>query len=192
GLLYPMIAGPSELRAANAILNEVKQGLRERGLPFNEKMPIGVMIEVPAAAMTADLLAKEADFFSIGTNDLIQYSLAVDRTNEKMARFYEPGHPAVLRLIRRTVNAAHDANIKVSVCGEMGSDPTLVAILMGLGVDSFSMSPTSIPQIKKAIRSLKFSDAEEIAKQALRLSTGHEVEEFIVAEIKKLSPDFYA
>ncbi|MBF0122687.1 MAG: phosphoenolpyruvate--protein phosphotransferase [Candidatus Omnitrophica bacterium] len=192
GMMYPMIAGPGELRAANAGLKDVKQGLREKGQSFNEKIPVGVMIEVPAAAMTADILAKEADFFSIGTNDMIQYTLAVDRTNEKMAQFYEPAHPAVLRLIRRTINAAHDANIKVSVCGEMASDPTLAIILMGLGIDSFSMSPASIPQIKRSIRALKFSDSEELAKQALRLSTGLEVEEFMVSAIKKLVPDFYS
>jgi phosphotransferase system enzyme I (PtsI) len=191
GLMYPMIAGPSELRAANGILKGVKQRFREKNVPFNENIQLGVMIEVPAAAMTADILAQEVNFFSIGTNDLIQYSLAVDRGNEKMAQFYEPGHPAVLRLIRRTVNAGHDANIKVSVCGEMASDPTLAIILMGLGIDSFSMSPTSIPQIKRAIRSIRISDAEELARQALRLSTGPEVEEFMATEITKLVPDFY-
>jgi phosphotransferase system enzyme I (PtsI) len=191
-MMYPMIAGPGELRAANEILKNVKQRLQEKGVPFNAGMPVGVMIEVPAAAMTADLLAKEVDFFSIGTNDLIQYTLAVDRTNEKMAQFYEPAHPAVLRLIRRTINAAHDRGIKVSVCGEMASDPTLAMVLMGLGVDSFSMSPASIPQIKRAVRSLKFSDTEMFAKEALRLSTGQEVEEYMVSEITKLVPDFYS
>ena len=192
GMMYPMITGSGELRAANGILKGVKERLHEKSIPFNENMPVGVMVEVPAAAMTADLLAKEASFFSIGTNDLIQYTLAVDRTNEKMAKFYEPGHPAVLRLIRRTINAAHDARIKVSVCGEMASDPTLAIVLMGLGVDSFSMSPTSIPTIKRAIRAVKFTDAEELAKQALRLSTGQEVEEFMATEIKKVAPDFYS
>lgn len=190
-LMYPMIAGPGELRAANGILKGVKERMREQGIAFNEKIQVGVMIEVPAAAMTADLLAKEADFFSIGTNDLIQYTLAVDRTNEKMAQFYEPGHPAVLRLIRRTINAAHDAGIKVSVCGEMASDPTLAMVLMGLGVDAFSMSPSSIPQIKRAVRSIKFADIEEFAKEALRLSTGQEVEEYMNNELKKVAPDFY-
>ena len=190
-MMYPMIAGPGELRAANAILKTVKQRLREKAVPFNENMPVGVMIEVPSAAMTADLLAKECNFFSIGTNDLIQYTLAVDRTNEKMAQFYEPGHPAVLRLIRRTISAAHDANIKVSLCGEMASDPTLAIVLLGLGLDSFSMSPTSIPAIKRAVRSIRFSDAQELARQALRLSTGQEVEEFMVAELTKLAPDIY-
>jgi phosphotransferase system enzyme I (PtsI) len=191
-MMYPMIAGPGELRAANGILKGVKHRLREKGIAFNEKMPIGVMIEVPAAAMTADLLAQEVDFFSIGTNDLIQYTLAVDRTNEKMAQFYEPGHPAVLRLIRRTINAAHNAGIKVSVCGEMASDPTLAVVLMGLGVDSFSMSPSSIPGIKRAVLSVNFSAADEIAKMALRLSTGQEVEEFVVSKLKELVPHFYS
>ncbi|MBF0485703.1 MAG: phosphoenolpyruvate--protein phosphotransferase [Candidatus Omnitrophica bacterium] len=191
GMMYPMIAGPGELRAANAVLADVKKRLRDKGVPFNENMPVGVMIEVPGAAMTADLLAQEVNFFSIGTNDLIQYTLAVDRANEKMAQFYEPGHPAVLRLIRRTVNAAHDAGIKVSVCGEMAGDLTLAIVLLGLGVDSFSMSPTTIPRIKRAVRSLKFSDVEELARQALKLSTGHEVVDFMVTEIKKIVPDFY-
>jgi len=190
-MMYPMIAGPGELRAANVILKTVKQRLREKAVPFNENMPVGVMIEVPSAAMTADLLAKECNFFSIGTNDLIQYTLAVDRTNEKMAQFYEPGHPAVLRLIRRTISAAHDANIKVSLCGEMASDPTLAVILLGLGLDSFSMSPASIPAIKRAVRSIRFSDAQELARQALRLSTGQEVEEFMVGELTKMAPDIY-
>lgn len=190
-MMYPMIAGPGELRAANSILKTVKQRLREKAVPFNENMPVGVMIEVPSAAMTADLLAKECNFFSIGTNDLIQYTLAVDRTNEKMAQFYEPGHPAVLRLIRRTISAAHDANIKVSLCGEMASDPTLAVVLLGLGLDSFSMSPSSIPAIKRAVRSIRFADAQELARQALRLSTGQEVEEFMVSELTKLAPDIY-
>lgn len=191
GMMYPMIAGPGELRAANAILKAVKQRLRDKAVAFNENIPVGVMVEVPAAAMTADLLAKECNFFSIGTNDLIQYTLAVDRGNEKMAQFYEPGHPAVLRLIRRTISAAHDANIKVSVCGEMASDPTLAVILLGLGLDCFSMSPSSIPVIKKAVRSIRFSDAQELARQALRLSTGQEVEEFMSGELTKLAPEFY-
>lgn len=190
-MMYPMIAGPGELRAANGVLRGVKQRLREKGVSFNENMPVGVMIEVPAAAMTADLLAKECNFFSIGTNDLIQYTLAVDRTNEKMAQFYEPGHPAVLRLIRRTISAAHDANIKVSVCGEMAGDPVLSVVLLGLGLDSFSMSPSTIPMIKKAVRSIRFSDAQELARQALRLSTGQEVEEFMIAELIKLAPDAF-
>ncbi|MBF0619373.1 MAG: phosphoenolpyruvate--protein phosphotransferase [Candidatus Omnitrophica bacterium] len=192
GMMYPMIAGPGELRAANGILKGVKQRLRDKGVSFNENMPVGVMIEVPAAAMTADLLAKEVSFFSIGTNDLIQYTLAVDRANEKMAQFYEPGHPAVLRLIRRTISAAHDAGIKVSVCGEMASDPTLAVILLGLGVDSFSMSPASIFSIKRAMRSVRYQDAQEMARHALRLSTGQEVDEFMNAELKRLVPDFYA
>lgn len=189
-MMYPMIAGPSELRAANAILNIEKQRLREKKISFNEGMKVGVMIEVPSAVMTADLLAKEADFFSIGTNDLIQYTLAVDRGNEKMAHFYEPTHPGVLKLILKTIQDAHHANIKVSVCGEMASDPILAILLMGLGVDAFSMSAKSILRIKKAICSFHFSAIQQIAHEAVMLSTGQEVEEYVVTRIKELVPDF--
>ena len=187
-LMYPMISGVEELRQANRLLDEAKEELRQKRLDFNDKIEVGVMVEVPSAAMTADILAREADFFSIGTNDLIQYSLAVDRSNEKVAYLYDPAHPAILRLVKSIIDAAHQANIKVAMCGEMAGEPALALILLGLGLDEFSLPPQVIPELKYVIRAVGFKAAQELAAQAMKLATGKEVEDFSqnkLAEILK-------
>ena len=185
-LMYPMISGVEELRQANAILQQAKSELSNEGKPFDNDIEVGAMIEVPSAAMTADILATEADFFSIGTNDLIQYSLAVDRTNEKVAYLYEPSHPAVLRLIKRIIEAAHEAKIGVGMCGEMAGEPALAVILLGLGLDEFSMPPQMIPEIKFIIRSVNLRDAQEVAINALKLSTSKEVVDYSQAKLLEI------
>ncbi len=185
-LMYPMISSIDELMQANKILEEAKEELRNKDIPFDDDIEVGAMIEVPSAALTADLLAREADFFSIGTNDLIQYSLAVDRTNEKVAYLYEPSHPAVLRMIKNVIDAAHEAGIKVGMCGEMAGEPAFVLMLLGLGLDEFSMPPFVIPEIKYIIRSVTSKQAEEIAAEALRLATGREVEEYIQGRLREI------
>lgn len=185
-MMYPMISGIGELRQANLILEEVKFNLSQENIAFDKSMKVGVMIEVPSAVMTADALAKEADFFSIGTNDLIQYTLAVDRVNEKTAHLYEPSHPAVLRMIQKTVDAAHNEEIHVCLCGEMASDPIMAFLLIGLGLDELSMSATSILPIKKMIRSVRLNDVQRICNEAMTMVTGQEVEEFISSHMRKL------
>ncbi|MBD3379980.1 MAG: phosphoenolpyruvate--protein phosphotransferase [Candidatus Omnitrophica bacterium] len=191
-LMYPMISGIAELRQANEILEEVKRDLRKEGIPFNDQIPVGAMIEVPSAAITSHILAKEADFFSIGTNDLIQYSLAVDRVNEKIAYLYEPAHPAVLSLVKMVIDSAHRENIPVGLCGEMAGDVALTMILMGLGLDEFSTSPIAVPEIKKIIRSVRFTEARNIAEKAMSFTTGKEVMRYAKSRLRELVPDIAA
>ena len=174
-LMYPMISGSEELARANLVLEECKDELRSRGQHFDEALEIGAMIEIPSAAATVDILAKDCDFFSIGTNDLIQYTLAIDRGNDRIAHLYEPSHPAIVRTLKRIVDDAHRMDIPVSVCGEMAGDPVFAPLLLGLGVDSLSMTPPSIPAVRFVIRSMKMTDAQKLAKEVLAMSSPAEI-----------------
>ncbi len=185
-LMYPMISGIEELRQANQMLEQAKEELHRHKIPFDRDIEVGAMIEIPSAALTCDILAKEVDFFSIGTNDLIQYSIAVDRVNEKIAYLYEPTHPAVLRLIRNIISSGHKEKVWVGMCGEMASEPAFALLLLGLELDEFSVSPAAVPMIKRVIRSVTLQQAKEMADKALTLTTGKEVEEFSKAKLMEL------
>jgi phosphotransferase system enzyme I (PtsI) len=184
-VMYPLISGLEELMAANAMLEQSKRDLIKKGIAFDPKIEIGAMIEIPSAALTCDLLAKQVSFFSIGTNDLIQYALAADRVNEKIAYLYDPAHPAVLRLIKMIVDAGHQNKVKVCMCGEMAGDPELTMILLGLGLDELSVSAVILPEIKLIIRSVKFENARRIAREALKFSMGKDVMAYAREEFKK-------
>ena len=187
-LMYPMISCLDELIQANKLVEEYMQELRNEGIPFDGGIEIGVMIEIPSAALAADSLAKRCKFFSIGTNDLIQYSLAIDRLNEKIAHLYEPTNPAILRLIKMTVEAAHKHGIWVGVCGEVAGDPIMTPLLLGLGVDELSVTPPILPQIKFLIRRLKMSDARELAEFGLQSESGAEVLGRAEAYVRQVAP----
>jgi phosphotransferase system enzyme I (PtsI) len=191
-LLFPMISGLTELREARKILDEVKDELRAEGMPFDEQMQVGVMIEVPSAALIADLLAREVDFFSVGTNDLIQYTLAIDRGNEHVAYMYEPLEPAVLRLLQRVSHAAHEAKIGLAMCGEMAGDPLYAAILMGLGFQFLSMNVASIPWVKKVVRSVRMHDAIELADLVMQQPTADLARRTAEAFMHERFPDLVA
>ncbi len=190
-MMLPLVSGITELRAVKVILAEEQKLLRQKEVPFDEKMEVGVMIEVPSAAMVADLLAKECDFFSIGTNDLIQYYIAIDRGNRQVAYLYEPLHPAILRTIKMVVNAAHNEGIWVGMCGEMAGDPLCAPILLGLEIDELSMNAVSIPTVKRIIRSFRRKEAAAITFKALTLATAKEVEEYVVTEMAQRFPDLF-
>ncbi len=180
-LMYPMISGAEELARANAVLEECRTELRAQGVAFDEALEVGTMIEIPSAAATADLLAQQCDFFSIGTNDLIQYLLAIDRVNDRIAHLYEPTHPAVLRTLKSVVDEAHRHDISVSVCGEMAGDPVLVPLLLGLGVDALSMTPPLIPAVRYLVRAMKLADAKKLAETALGLAAPKEIHALCLA-----------
>ena len=186
-IMFPMISGVSEVRQAKGILAECMRELDEKGQAYDKNIRVGVMIEIPSAAVTSDIIAREVDFFSIGTNDLCQYTLAVDRMNQEVSYLYNPLHPAILRLVKTVIDASHAREgLFTGMCGEMAGDPMATLILLGLGMDEFSMSASSIPQVKKIIRSVSYEDAKAIAEKALNLETGEEVKEMVQAKIAEL------
>jgi phosphoenolpyruvate-protein phosphotransferase (PTS system enzyme I) len=174
-IMFPMISGLDELCRAKGVLEECKEELRRSGIPMSETIEVGAMVEIPSAAISANVLAPKVDFFSIGTNDLIQYALAVDRVNEKIAHLYEPTHPAVLRLLKMAADAAHANNIWVGVCGEMAGDVALVPLLLGLGVDELSAGATLVPRVKRAVQSLAIAECRELVEETLKLDTASEI-----------------
>jgi phosphotransferase system enzyme I (PtsI) len=188
-VLFPMISGVQEIIQIKEILEELKNELKKEGLPFNPHIKIGIMIETPSAATLADLLAKEVNFFSIGTNDLIQYTLAIDRVNEHVSYLYNPLHPSVIRLIKTVVEAAHNNGIEVVMCGEMAGEPLYLPILLGLGIDDLSMNPLCILRIKKILRSITYRESQEFVKVLDRFKTDSEIENFMKQEMKKRFPE---
>jgi phosphotransferase system enzyme I (PtsI) len=186
-IMFPFVSGVEELRAARGAVTRAAETLRARGETV-PPVPIGVMIEVPSAALTADLLAEHADFFSIGTNDLIQYCLAVDRTDDRVSDLYEPLHPAIVRTLRLVARAAKRRGIAVSVCGEMAADPVVLTLLVGLGLTEFSMAPTAIPLAKQALRRLRAQDAVTVAARTIRARTAAEVEKLLVDFVSSGEP----
>lgn len=190
-IMFPMISTLIELRQARMVLKDVEEELEEEGVPFRRDIPIGMMIEVPSAALMASQFAKEVSFFSIGTNDLIQYTLAVDRTNEKVAGLYCPAHPAVLMLLRDVIRAAGRNNISVSVCGEMAGEPLYTLLLLGLGLSVFSMNGPDVPEVKKIIRSTTMTHAREVARRVMSFDSERQVMHFLREETRKIIPEAF-
>jgi phosphotransferase system enzyme I (PtsI) len=188
-IMFPMVSTLAELRECKRILAEVKRDLDAEGVPFNRQLPVGTMIEVPSAAIMASQLAREVDFFSIGTNDLVQYTLAADRTNEHVASLYNPADPAVLQLIRMVVSAAEQQGITVNVCGEMSGEPMYTLLLLGMGLRQLSVTPHNIPEIKKLIRSISVEEAEAVTDEALRLETGRDITNFLREQTRRILPE---
>jgi len=188
-VMFPMVSTLLELRQCKMLLAEVKEDLDEEGIPFDRDLQVGTMIEVPSAAIMADQLAREVDFFSIGTNDLVQYTLAADRSNEQVASLYSAADPAVLKLIQQVVQAANRQHIEVNVCGEMSADPIFTLLLLGMGLRTLSITPHNIPVVKKVIRSVSLTDAERTAQEALQLETARDVTNFLREQTRRLVPD---
>src|SRR5438445_5731760 len=188
-IMFPMVSTLLELRQCKMILAEVKEDLEEEGIAFNRKLPVGTMIEVPAAAVMAEFLAREVNFFSIGTNALIQYTLAADRTNEAVASLYSAGDPAVIRLIEQVIKAAAKHNIDVNVCGEMSGEPVYTMLLLGLGLRQLSVTPHNIPEIKKIIRSVSIPESVQIAQEVLLMETARDVNNYLREQTRRILPE---
>ncbi len=189
-LMFPMISNLKEVRRSRKLLDDAKHQLRKEGIPYDTRIKVGVMIEVPSAAVIAEDLAEEVDFLSIGTNDLIQYLLAVDRGNDVVASLYQEFNPAVVRFLRRIIDRGKKKGVWVGMCGEMAGDPLATILLLGLGLDEFSVVPNMLPEIKKIIRSVKYSEAQKIAKQVLMLKTEDEIKDLLKSNMQKKFPDF--
>jgi phosphotransferase system enzyme I (PtsI) len=190
-MLFPLISSLSELRQAKSIVQDVMEDLEEEDIPHRRDIPIGIMVEVPAAALQADAFAKEVDFFSIGTNDLVQYTLAVDRGNERVAPLFSAAHPAVLRLIRQVIRTGQQHDVPVSLCGEIAGDPMYTLLLLGLGLRQFSCTPPAIPEIKKFIRSATIQQALEVARQVSRFDSDQEILSYLRTVARKIMPEMY-
>ncbi|PKN10408.1 MAG: phosphoenolpyruvate--protein phosphotransferase, partial [Deltaproteobacteria bacterium HGW-Deltaproteobacteria-5] len=188
-ILFPMISGIEEIREAKRLMEETRRELLAEGVTIADRMEIGAMIEVPAAAVIADQLAREVDYFSIGTNDLIQYALAIDRSNERVTYLYEPLHPAVLRLIKTVVDQAHHANIRVAMCGEMAGDPLCCLILLGMQLDELSMNHLAIPRIKRILQQSTLSESRELLKKAMSFNNALEVRAYVQNYMNERFPD---
>jgi phosphotransferase system enzyme I (PtsI) len=190
-IMFPMISTLAEIRKCKLLLNEVREDLHDAGVPFNDRIAVGTMIEVPSAAIMAEQLARELDFFSIGTNDLVQYTLAVDRTNEHLAELYSPADPAVLRLIRQVIRAADERDIQVNICGEMSGDPLYTLLLLGMGLRQLSLTPQHIPEIKTVIRSVTLTEAKRVADEAMRLESARDVLTYLREQNRRLVPEVF-
>jgi phosphotransferase system enzyme I (PtsI) len=177
--MFPMVSDLDELRRARRIVEEVKAELEAEKVAYARDVPVGIMVETPAAAVLVDMLAEAADFFSLGTNDLTQYTLAVDRGNATVSGLYQPLHPSVLRLIKQTIDLAHSRGKWVGMCGELAGMPRAIPILLGLGLDEFSMNPRAVPEAKHLIGKLKDEDAARVAAQVLTLGTAAEIEQYM-------------
>ena len=188
-VMFPLVSNLLDLRQARMILGDVIDDLEEQQVPFRRDVPVGIMVEVPAAVMLAEEFAREVDFFSIGTNDLIQYTLAVDRADPSVANLYRSGDPSILRLIRKVVSAAAKHDVAVTVCGQMSSDPVFISLLIGMGIRQFSSTPHAIPEIKEVIRNLTIESAEQIAAHALTLDLARDVENYLRGELHRICPD---
>jgi phosphotransferase system enzyme I (PtsI) len=188
-MMFPMISGLAELRQANELLETCRAELRDEGKDFDANLEVGIMIEIPSAVLIADSLAKEVDFFSIGTNDLIQYTIAVDRVNERIAYLYEPTHPAIIRLIELTVNAAHENHIWVGVCGEMAGEITLTPLLIGLGIDEFSASAGLVPRVKKAVQTLDSKECVQLVEDVRGMTSATDILELCEAVARRHYPE---
>ena len=190
-VLFPMISSLEEIRRAKFLLDEAKAALEREGISFDRDIPVGAMIEIPSAVMIADFLAREVDFFSIGTNDLIQYTLAVDRVNERVANLFQPTHPAVLRLLRQVVDVGKKRGVSVSVCGEMPGEDLLAFLLLGMDVTEFSVTPAAIPQLKRVVRGVSLEEARKVTRRVFSLPTSDAVLDHLVKKARETCPSLF-